>query len=207
MRLAATVSKVSKWLIFILLVSIVTGASGCSVKKHYKTLKVFFDGVPDPEEVKRKAAAEKARRDTRAANIAAADASRKNQAQTWVKMKSRHPDYFKNVCNRCHDRRSGNFMVTRRKEDICYTCHKKEQFTGPYVHGPVAVNHCLTCHLPHESPHASLLIEKSPGLCIACHTPDTETAAGHYDKARNCTKCHLPHAGDNRFFVKTGVSR
>jgi predicted CXXCH cytochrome family protein len=203
MRSAATLSK---WLIIILLVSIIAGASGCSVKKHYKTLKIFLDGVPDPEEEKKKAAEEKAKRDAIAAKLAASKEARKNRPQTWVKMKSRHPDFFKKNCNICHDRSSSNFMVTQKKEDICFNCHKREQFNGAYVHGPVAVKHCLTCHFHHESPNAKLLRDKPPELCTGCHTPDTETTAGHYDKASNCTQCHLPHAGDKRFFLKTGGS-
>ncbi|MCP5103743.1 MAG: hypothetical protein GY950_10215, partial [bacterium] len=122
--------------------------------------------------------------------------------QSWVKMKSRHPDYFKNICGSCHDRSAGNYLKTKKK-DLCFTCHKQETFTGKYVHGPVAVRQCLTCHMPHESRYVKLLRSKAPELCYECHMKDSVTTPAPCGRGETCTGCHAPHVSNNRFFVKS----
>jgi predicted CXXCH cytochrome family protein len=195
MRLGTTSNKYF-FILFLFVIAASVMFPGCSTKKHYNVLKIFFDGVPKPGAID-------------ATNVRNVAQDKVNQGQKktkapekWVKMKSRHPDFFKNVCKNCHDRTSSNFLRVDKKEDLCYTCHKPEQFDGAFVHGPVAVKACLTCHLPHESQYPRLLKKEARELCASCHLHKNIPTPDACNRGENCTGCHYPHAGDNRFFLK-----
>lgn len=173
-------------LVFFLLISVC-----CSPAKRYKILKVFFDGVPEPGTAKKEE-----------------EISRPKYSQLHIKKKaipitSRHPDYFKNICDKCHDRTASNFLKAE-KNRICFTCHQEDRFNSKFVHGPVAVRDCLACHLPHESPYKKLLKKKCNVLCLECHDiEDTPEAKNHYiSKKGDCVDCHDPHTSDSQFFIK-----
>lgn len=193
MRLGTIANKI---FLPVLLLSL-TAATGCSVKKNYKLLNFFFDGVPTAKEIE-------ARKHQDEAGKQEGAVRKKNRAapgETWVKIQSRHPDFFKNICNNCHDRTSNNFLKADKKE-ICFTCHKQEKFEGPFVHGPVAVKQCLSCHFPHESQYKKLLRAKDADLCYLCHKQDQISPPQSCDRGKECTSCHDAHVGDNRYFVK-----
>ncbi len=175
--------------------------SQCSTQKHYKTLSFFFDGVPDPEAAEKKGAA--GEKGVPGSGIAGKPKASK---KTFAKIESRHPDYFKNICNNCHDRTSSTFLKTK-KEDICFTCHDAAAFDGKYVHGPVAVKKCLTCHEPHESQYEKLLKEDRETICLKCHLLKHEPAPDGCNRGKSCTGCHDPHVSDNPFFVKSTETR
>jgi len=201
------------FLLILTTAAVVFTTFACSTKKNYKLLNVFFDGVPNPNDQQQNAGqksgvANPARTKNNTANPNNREV-KKNE--NWVTMKSRHPDFFKNICNNCHDRSSANYLRVDKKEDLCYTCHKPELFTGKYVHGPVAIKACLACHLPHESRYVKLLRDKPEQLCVNCHihkaptakAPETLTSAPDpCSKGKDCTTCHYGHAADNRFFLK-----
>jgi predicted CXXCH cytochrome family protein len=193
MRLGTIANKL---LPAVLLLSLVT-VTGCSVKKNQKLLNFFFDGVPTPEEID----ARKNQDETAKPGDRARKKNRAAPGKTWVKIKSRHPDFFKNVCNNCHNRSSSNFLKTEKKE-ICFSCHKQDRFEGRFVHGPVAVKQCLSCHFPHESQYEKLLRAKDADLCRMCHKKEHVSPPESCDRSKKCTTCHDPHVGDNRFFVK-----
>lgn len=92
----------------------------------------------------------------------------------------------------------------------CLACHKALQ-ERKFVHGPVGVGVCLSCHAD-ETPdpakhHVFRLTLPQPDLCFSCHD-------GMKDKVRTakvshaaiemggCTACHSPHGSDQRFFLK-----
>lgn len=164
----------------------------CTPTARYKTLKIFFDGVPDPE-AKKPAV-------TVAAPVQQASPAKK---QTVITVVSQHKDYQEKNCSRCHDRTSGNFLASD-KQGICFICHQREDYNGEFVHGPVAVSACLSCHLPHNSKFPKLLKAVGAELCFKCHRPDELSGSETHDldPERDCTACHLPHAADNRFFCK-----
>lgn len=117
-----------------------------------------------------------------------------------VQIKSIHPYYKSKECSKCHSRTISNFLKTDRKE-ICFTCHKKEKFSGRFVHGPVAVKACNVCHDPHRSKHRKLLLEEGRKLCDLCHrTPVANQVLPC--KGDNCLDCHEPHVSGNKFFLK-----
>jgi predicted CXXCH cytochrome family protein len=196
MRTANIVSRILPVLLLLMTAAIIS----CTItEKRYKTLKIFFDGVPDPN-----ARAEK-KEDESPKNKQPTDQNKKRPVQEWVKIESRHPDYYNRKCENCHNKSAANFLKTGR-EKFCFTCHDQSDFQGDFLHGPVAGNDCLVCHLPHQSRHKYLLKETGAGMCLECHMREdvalNPVHAGVDFEKGNCTQCHYPHAADSRFFLK-----
>ena len=168
---------------------------GCSSESRHKTLKIFFDGVPDPEAQETQ--------ETAIASEAESGVPGPAAVPAVPAMRSRHPDYRVKRCSRCHDRAAANFLVADKKR-ICYVCHQEAKFQGEFVHGPVAVGACLSCHHPHESKLEKLLTGAGEDLCFKCHkTEDLAQSEVHQkNRALACGECHDPHVGTNRFFLK-----
>jgi predicted CXXCH cytochrome family protein len=191
---------ISRCLLFFLLLMTLQ----CSItEKRYKVLKIFFDGVPDPKaQVKQEEKKEKTATETRQA-----EGTTLPQRQSLRVIKSSHPDFANHECNKCHNKFASNFLKAK-KDKICFTCHDSSDFKGKFVHGPAAVNDCLTCHFPHESQYESLLKQTSAQLCLECHLgEDIVGNPLHPFKdtdpvQENCTRCHSPHASELRFLLK-----
>ena len=168
---------------------------GCSSESRHKTLKIFFDGVPDPDAQETQEAAPSPKAEPGAPGPAAAPLA--------PVMKSRHPDYQVNRCSRCHDRAAANFLVAEKKE-ICFVCHQEAKFQGEFVHAPVAVGACLSCHHPHESKLEKLLTGSGQDLCFKCHKTEDLAQSEVHQKNHTlaCAECHDPHVSTNRFFLK-----
>lgn len=123
-----------------------------------------------------------------------------------------------NECIRCHSLKSTE--ADRKPEDLdavretaagevfmkdistCYSCHKSIT-AYPYVHGPVSVWSCLSCHEPASDPLYSV---KKPDVevCYGCHTEQKkEWTTKKYVHGPvtlgKCTICHSPHASDYPF--------
>jgi predicted CXXCH cytochrome family protein len=187
-----TVRTASKYISVILLFLFIFIWPGCSVKKNYKVLSFFFDGVPKPDQETQKD------KDT---DKTAPRTQESIKPGKLVKIESRHQAYTERKCRECHNVKSIAFLK-EKKAGLCFTCHKEEKYSGDYLHGPVAVGACLACHLPHESKYKQLLKLDVPALCIECHvTWDTRDVKAH-SKEKACTQCHDPHAGDNRSLLK-----
>jgi len=193
MRLVVIINRVLLFLLLLMTLS-------CSVtEKRYKVLKIFFDGVPDPN-----AKVEQAETKVAPQAQTAAPAQR----QPIKVIKSSHPDFAARECSKCHNKSASNFLKVK-KEKICFTCHDSSDFKGEFVHGPVAVGACLTCHFPHESENESLLRQKDARLCLQCHLgEDVARNPLHQFKDADpekevCTRCHFPHVSGARFFLKS----
>lgn len=180
-----------KFVIVILLFFMVS----CAAEKRYNVLRVFFDGVPKPGDKKQ---------ETTGSGIQAQQ-QKKQERVSVVRIKSSHPDYNTRGCDNCHDRSATNFLRTKKK-DLCFKCHKEENFNGKYVHGPVAVKACLTCHLPHESVNKKLLRAPDMKLCLQCHQTQQMSAPLPCKQNDICSKCHLPHRSTDKFFLKANDS-
>ena len=72
-------------------------------------------------------------------------------------------------------------------------------FAGEFKHGE---SECSTCHAPHGSEHAGLLVASQEELCGGCHdaasththpvgAPALDPRTG---KSLQCTSCHAPHS-------------
>lgn len=163
---------------------------GCSVEKHYKTLSIFFDGVPDPE-----------------AKAQAAAAGGVTAAMRLSATYTIHKPYAEEKCAECH---KGRIVIAGRDSTMCAKCHEAEETKYPRMHGPVAAGACLWCHSPHESGEAHLLRDQARNVCTQCHDQSlisNDEIPAHSDTARSCLECHHGHGGTAAMFLKEGVSR
>ncbi len=195
MRSGSIVNKI----LLVLLLVITAAAVSCTItEKKYKVLKVFFDGVPDPN-------ARKESSPSSTQDEPPTDQTVKHPPPDWVRIKSRHPDYYERKCSNCHSKSASNFLKAA-KEKFCFLCHDDSDFKGEFLHGPVAASDCLACHLPHQSQHKYLLKETDANMCLECHIKEdvalNPVHAGFDFEKGDCTQCHYPHTAASRFFLK-----
>ena len=167
----------------------------CSQTTRYHVLSFFFDGVPEPG----RAGAGIELQPGEQTGPAAAPAPARVPKRFFA-----HTPYRENRCEGCHDATSG--QLTRSVPDgLCLTCHSKLTADARFVHGPVAVNDCTVCHHFHGSAFANLLLADPVATCLNCHDrEDLSVGEHHAGLDRNsCVDCHNPHAGGDRFFLKT----
>ena len=67
--------------------------------------------------------------------------------------------------------------------------------TARYKHAPVEAGECTSCHDPHKSATAKLLVKPVDALCFECHDKaDFSGKTTHAPvEAGECTGCHDPH--------------
>src|SRR6266567_3592820 len=76
----------------------------------------------------------------------------------------------------------------------CARCHG-DKIIGKYVHGPVAVEQCMTCHSvtgkPHPGSAAVKLTRTNTELCTFCHEISAVKKSHRtVASSRKCTSCH-----------------
>ncbi len=78
-------------------------------------------------------------------------------------------------CVQCHDphgreimKPSGGLGMARLNEQ-CASCHKEQARSFVFEHEALREG-CTTCHQPHGSINAKLLIERDVNLCLKCHS-------------------------------------
>ncbi len=87
--------------------------------------------------------------------------------------------------------------LSAEQPDLCYGCHAKAAFEKTVVHAALGMG-CTSCHNPHSSNTAKLLLLEAPELCFTCHdktlfskkTVHAPVAGGM------CLTCHVPHASN-----------
>jgi predicted CXXCH cytochrome family protein len=169
---------------------------GCDPLTMHKVTATVFDGVPSlpPAEQYCKDYHAQATQE----ELKTAKKSQKNVAQD-----SKHPPYIEKRCNDCHNKETESGFVVAR-EALCAHCHKGFP-EGSFLHGPAAVGACLKCHVPHTAQNPNLLVKPKGELCITCHA-ETRVAQGLHSKmvtmGVECTACHDPHGGNNRYFLR-----
>jgi DmsE family decaheme c-type cytochrome len=96
-------------------------------------------------------------------------------------------------------------------QEVCVRCHVDKRGPFTFEHPPVRVEGCETCHSPHGSMNARLLVRPVVStLCLRCHNGAgnfgrqgdgvvIQTASHNmFDpKYRNCTTCHVRIHGSN----------
>ncbi len=162
-------------------------------EERYKTLSIFFDGVPLPESMRPAVEAE--------------DGS--GVALVIVQ----HAPYEAERCQECHGKvRTGSMSLAGYaglKPTICLKCHEGKQTEYQAMHGPVAAVECLACHEPHSSRYTHLLKAPTPTLCLQCHMAEDLTASGapeHNDLAADCLTCHHGHGGNDPCFLRVNLA-
>lgn len=190
-------------ILLILLPGLLIMAAACSREATHRVLTFLYDGVPPLDaglplpEVEMSEASAEATEDEQAGRG-------KSKRQAFYS----HPAYRNNLCGGCHDVDRGRLLKTAR-EGLCQTCHPDKPPKRKFVHGPVATNGCLACHLYHKSRYPKVLITDAQSLCFRCHVNEELTTDKHHAtiKEERCVDCHDAHGGDDRFFLLPGVGK
>ena len=121
---------------------------------------------------------------------------------TLLTAKNVHPP--SESCDTCHESvatphpQAGKktFKLTQEPPELCSACHDAIG-TKHDVHPPVKEGMCTTCHDPHASNEAKLLVLPVKELCESCHDDKGNLANVHAPVAAgDCTSCHAPHESD-----------
>ena len=122
-----------------------------------------------------------------------------------------HSPYAKKECDRCHPKNVLLIIGKGRQPGFCFQCHEHEAHktlfaSYTYLHGPVVVEGCLDCHNPHSSKYPGLALDPDPALCYRCHVRDVMLELpGHRGwPGGTCLRCHDPHGGNERYFLRAG---
>ena len=109
-------------------------------------------------------------------------------------------------CDTCHAATAtphpqpgtATFKLTDAEPALCTGCHDALGAKAQ-VHAPFADGSCTTCHSPHASNSAHLLVKPQKELCADCHSDPAAVAFAHGPvEAGDCTACHAPHSSDNQ---------
>jgi len=105
--------------------------------------------------------------------------------QAEFNLPSHHPVVEGHMsCGDCHDPHKGSVIPGGSTElmslnEICTKCHTAQ--AGPFVFEHEAMREgCVTCHDPHGSVNARLLIARNATLCLRCHFQEQTTAGAIY---------------------------
>jgi predicted CXXCH cytochrome family protein len=106
------------------------------------------------------------------------------------------------LCRPCHNMKPTEKQVVDvpDKDNACYTCHKRMGHQK-FVHGPVSLYSCVSCHSLKATPKYSVT-KREPQLCFDCHKEKQQefkkfkllhgpVAAGM------CEICHDHHSSEN----------
>ena len=110
----------------------------------------------------------------------------------------KHKPYAEGKCCDCHDPHAAQtqgLLPAPSQTEFCLRCHSRAYVFGP-THHPVPEGlACTKCHSPHAGFEKALLPEKSPDLCLRCHTFNNgEMAMYYYKRSKHsklsCFDCH-----------------
>jgi predicted CXXCH cytochrome family protein len=98
------------------------------------------------------------------------------------RLPSHHPVLEgKMSCGDCHNPHKGPAIIgggtaLSTEQETCGKCHIAQR--GPFVFEHEAIREgCTTCHQPHGTVNAKMLVERSATLCLKCHFQQ-QTGAG-----------------------------
>lgn len=86
----------------------------------------------------------------------------------------------------------------------CSTCHR-EFALADYIHGPVEMKECATCHAWSAEKKAVSVGAGVPGTCVTCHDDKAaaiDSSEHPHAVASECATCHSPHSSDRRHLLK-----
>ncbi|MHC4685521.1 MAG: cytochrome c3 family protein [Planctomycetota bacterium] len=90
-----------------------------------------------------------------------------------------------------------------QKTCVTEECHA-DYNKKAYVHGPVGLGECDSCHKPLEvEQHTWQFARKKEDLCEYCHLEQTAKENVHEPlKTENCVQCHDPHSSDSKSLIR-----
>jgi predicted CXXCH cytochrome family protein len=172
------------WAIGLSICALAVSLTACDPAARYKTLHIFFDGVPNPDAAKKQVPAA-------GATAPAAD--------TRISF-SQHGPYAAKLCTACHEPQT-NALIAPATE-LCFHCHELN-LNKTYVHGPIASGGCLVCHDPHGSRYRYLLVSESDTFCLHCHDQQSiAQSPTHKNSKQQCTVCHDAHMSNKKYLLK-----
>jgi len=118
------------------------------------------------------------------------------------KQASLHRPEAEALCRPCHNMQPTEKQVldVPDKDNACYLCHKR-MGNQKFVHGPVGMYACVSCHSLKSSPKYAIL-KKEPQLCFDCHKEKRQEFQSfkflHGPIAAGmCEVCHDRHYSEN----------
>jgi len=166
----------------------------CSPQMKYSVLNIFFDGVPEPEELNSETAVDS----TGNYYISSQEPESRQKDSPYFF----HQPYSSDKCRACHESDNLGKIITE-PDRLCNYCH--DSFSDIYsnIHGPADSGKCMLCHDPHMSKNKSMLRQTGRELCTYCHQEDQLSEKSHPEGAEiNCVKCHNPHGGGQYYLLK-----
>lgn len=101
-----------------------------------------------------------------------------------------HPGFAEQNCTKCHGVGAPSAAnLAAPVAQLCVKCHSvnKPKAPGEQVHAPVAKGACLSCHSPHASNQAKLLVDAPDRLCTRCHAQVAKDAQARARPPSGCT--------------------
>ncbi len=132
------------------------------------------------------------------------------KAKPMMEKAGAHAPVKSGECSKCHADPKDPAKLALELKPLCLSCHagKAEELKKATVHSAFADMDCTTCHRPHDSDNAPLLISPVNELCATCHDPKDEAISkSHFGVSAfegKCTDCHSPHASKNPKLVLEG---
>ncbi len=169
---------------------------GCSVKQRHSALTFFFDGVDNAGFFNDYLSKDSVSKD--------AIAKREQLLQKVRPDLFVHRPFKEKKCEQCH---TPDKHLKMAMPGLCFQCHKNFTETYSYVHGPAGSGSCLKCHNQHSSKYPKLLIRQGQQICLYCHSSALVFKTKYHRDIEDaeCTMCHNPHGGSNRFMVKDAI--
>jgi len=102
---------------------------------------------------------------------------------------------------------ASNVLATEKPTSLQETCVTEECHADyskrAYVHGPVGLGDCQSCHKPLDAnEHTWKFAREGKDLCEYCHLDQTAKKNIHEPvKTGDCMQCHDPHSSDNKFLI------
>ncbi len=119
-----------------------------------------------------------------------------------------HNSELEQGCTTCHEglpSADGGATMTAD----CSTCHK-EHSLADYIHGPVEMKECATCHSWSAEKKAVVVEAGIPATCEPCHADKLaaiDSAAAPHAVASECMTCHSAHSSDRKHLLKDDTNK
>ena len=127
---------------------------------------------------------------------------------------STHDAFDPKDCSACHKNADPKNPggVTTPGIELCLTCHDtiQKMLTVKHPHSATK-DSCVSCHNPHNSRQAKLLVAETGLLCLSCHsaiqTLSAQVKVKHdaLTTGAQCLNCHNPHGTAEEHLLKQSV--
>ena len=160
-----------------------------------KTLSIFFDGVPNPDD-------SVSLFNDQEEYLAKQENSYEEPVKEVKTPYFFHLPYQEKECASCHDPNVMGKLV-EPLPGLCFQCHDNFNTLYTIQHAPVEAGECLSCHNPHMAESKHLLKTAGQQMCFECHDAGQALNTEYHSEIGdvNCTECHNPHGGQERFML------